>query len=86
MKQREILHVDTRCTGCFACQNACPYDAISFNEHNEGFYYPSIDANRCVNCGLCDKSCPKVTSPERYTMKSAYYGWSNDVKTREQSS
>lgn len=86
MKQREILHIGARCTGCFACQNACPYDAISFNEHNEGFYYPSIDTNRCVNCGICDKICPRVASTERYTMKSAYYGWSNDVKTREQSS
>ena len=86
MSKREILHLGARCTGCFACQNACPYVAISFNEYNDGFYYPSIDTNRCINCGLCDKICPRVTSPERYVMKSAYYGWSNDVKIRKQSS
>ena len=24
----------------------------------EGFLYPSIDVNLCINCGACDKVCP----------------------------
>ena len=86
MSQREILHIGARCTGCFACQNACPHNAISFNEINEGFYYPSIDSNLCVDCGICDKICPRVTPMKPYTMKSAFYGWSNNDVLRAQSS
>ena len=86
MNQREILHIGARCTGCFACYNACPNDAISFNEYKEGFYYPSIDTIRCVDCGICDKICPRVTPMKRHMMKSAFYGWSNNDKLRARSS
>lgn len=86
MNQREILHIGARCTGCFACYNACPNDAISFNEYKEGFYYPSIDTTRCVDCGICDKICPRVTPMKRHMMKSAFYGWSNNDKLRARSS
>lgn len=46
------------CCGCNACGDICPQNAISFNTDNEGFWYPSIDQSKCVNCGLCDKVCP----------------------------
>lgn len=45
------------CNGCSACINKCPKNAISMQENNEGFLYPVIDNSKCVNCGLCDKTC-----------------------------
>lgn len=46
------------CCGCNACGDICPKNAISFNTDKEGFWYPSIDQSKCINCGLCDKVCP----------------------------
>ena len=48
------------CTGCSACFAICPRDAISMQRDNEGFVYPKIDENACINCCLCEKICPSI--------------------------
>lgn len=48
----------TDCTGCSACVQVCPKEALSMHEDEEGYLYPVIDANKCINCGLCEKTCP----------------------------
>lgn len=47
----------TECCGCTACVNACPVSAISMVEDTEGFLYPEINEERCLNCNLCRKVC-----------------------------
>lgn len=60
------------CTGCSACVNICPKRCISINEDAEGFDYPLVDTNICVNCHLCEKVCPIKKKPvyqhEDYTV------------------
>lgn len=46
------------CTGCFACIQICPKQCMSMQPDEEGFLYPVIDKDRCINCGLCEKICP----------------------------
>lgn len=46
------------CTGCEACLNVCPHAAIMMVRDHEGFDYPSIYSDKCVDCGLCVKVCP----------------------------
>ena len=46
------------CTGCTACKSICPRDAISMVSDNEGFLYPHVNNDLCINCGLCDSVCP----------------------------
>lgn len=46
------------CCGCGACYDACSKHAIVWEPDREGFSYPSVDASKCVNCGLCNKVCP----------------------------
>ncbi len=45
------------CCGCTACASVCTHDAIKMTPDSFGFYYPSINTSKCVNCGLCDNVC-----------------------------
>lgn len=46
------------CCGCNACGDICPQNAITYIVDKEGFWYPEIDSKKCVDCGLCEKTCP----------------------------
>jgi acetyltransferase-like isoleucine patch superfamily enzyme/coenzyme F420-reducing hydrogenase beta subunit len=46
------------CCGCNACGDICGKQAITFKTDNEGFWYPEVDMEKCVDCGLCEKVCP----------------------------
>lgn len=65
------------CTGCAACANVCGKAAISMKEDVEGFYYPQIDAEKCVSCGLCVKICPSNHDIESYSAH-FHMGWHRD--------
>ena len=53
-----MLCEKNKCTGCFACYNACPKKAITMIEDKCGYIYPSIDEDKCIKCGKCEKVCP----------------------------
>ena len=46
------------CCGCNACGDVCGKNAITFKTDNEGFWYPEVDREKCVDCHLCEKVCP----------------------------
>lgn len=46
------------CYGCNACQNICPVSAIHMEPDTEGFSYPVIDHQKCIDCMQCVKVCP----------------------------
>lgn len=50
------------CCGCNSCGDICPKKAIRFVEDNEGFLYPEISQELCINCGLCEKICPVINT------------------------
>ena len=52
----------TQCSGCGACRNICPKNAISMKADAEGFLYPNVDDSLCVKCGLCLKVCPIINN------------------------
>lgn len=71
------------CTGCSACANVCPKNAIKMVEDECGFIYPEIDHELCINCGLCKKTCPIVNITEKKTSEQEVYAcWSNDEENR----
>jgi acetyltransferase-like isoleucine patch superfamily enzyme/coenzyme F420-reducing hydrogenase beta subunit len=48
------------CCGCNACGDICAQKAISFKTDIEGFWYPEVDEEECINCGQCKKVCPII--------------------------
>ena len=52
------------CCGCNACGDICPKQAISFKFDNEGFWYPEVDMQKCIDCGMCEKVCPCLNVKE----------------------
>ncbi len=58
MKSKDICNDYQSCSGCAACANVCAHDAITMKADWRGFLFPSIDASKCVDCKLCQKTCP----------------------------
>ena len=54
----ELGKCNLQCTGCSACKNICPTDAINMEEDQYGFLYPVINSSVCVNCCKCLNTCP----------------------------
>ena len=54
----EILEDFRECTGCGACDNICPTDAITMSEGYQTFFYPYIDNDKCIECYRCQQVCP----------------------------
>ncbi|WP_346912339.1 4Fe-4S binding protein [Clostridium sp.] len=51
-------YVDTKyCVACGACENVCPFGAITINNG----IFPKIGYDKCVGCGKCVKACPAST-------------------------
>lgn len=46
------------CTGCMACADSCNRHAISMPLMKDGHYYPAINDQSCVDCGICLRTCP----------------------------
>lgn len=57
----ELLNKNN-CTGCKSCGDVCPVDAIRFYDEADGFWYPTINHDKCVKCGLCANKCPSLNS------------------------
>ncbi|MGI6007456.1 MAG: Coenzyme F420 hydrogenase/dehydrogenase, beta subunit C-terminal domain [Ruminococcus sp.] len=53
----ELVKDPGKCCGCRTCEYVCTQGAITMAEDDHGFLYPQINQNKCVNCGLCLKTC-----------------------------
>lgn len=50
----------SQCCGCSACAQVCPKRCVSMQVDNEGFLYPYVSADDCINCGACEKVCHEL--------------------------
>ena len=58
IKNTILMIKENECTGCGACFNKCPVQAIQMSENSEGFLFPQIDESACIHCGQCLAVCP----------------------------
>ncbi len=57
----------SKCCGCNSCFNICPTGSIDMVEDVEGFLYPKIDKNTCIECNLCKMRCPILKDKKSIT-------------------
>lgn len=75
--------VGRACTGCTACENCCPRDAIEMLPDHEGFQYPYVHQELCISCGLCVEKC-HIANPVKDTndLPIVYAGWNKSYHIR----
>ncbi|OKY52775.1 Coenzyme F420 hydrogenase/dehydrogenase, beta subunit C-terminal domain [Megasphaera cerevisiae] len=64
--EKLIYKEKQNCTGCIACVNSCPKKCISIKTDREGFWYPLINHEICIQCGNCDYSCPMLSDLDNF--------------------
>lgn len=74
------------CCGCAACVQKCPKQSISLHEDNEGFLYPVVNEETCIDCGLCDKVCPVLSQDKPKKPLKVYAAINKNEVIRSQSS
>lgn len=74
------------CCGCSACVQLCPKRCISLCEDEEGFLYPKVNLDICIDCGLCEKVCPVLNQSEERVPLEVYAAKNPDEEVRMESS
>ena len=74
-----------KCTGCSACYNICPKNAISMVKDKFGFYIPEIDDEKCINCKMCQRVCQVNIDFKRNKPIITYAVYNKDDKKRAES-
>lgn len=74
------------CVGCNACVQRCPMQCITMQEDSEGFLYPSINQSLCIDCGICERTCPVINLNKERIPLQIYATKNTNEKTRYKSS
>ena len=80
------LPSEGNCTGCGACENACPQGAITMKYSSRGFLVPKVDETTCIKCGKCEKTCPSLNPKYEGSKTPKFYSFCADDEIRSQSS
>ena len=79
------MELTNNCTGCMACYNKCPNNAITIVYSDDGFYVPKIDNNKCTDCGFCNSVCPQIRTALQKEESSVCYAVMADDEIRKNS-
>lgn len=73
---------ENNCTGCSACLNICPQNAVSVIENQQGALVSNVN-DSCINCGACVKVCPINKQDKQHGDITCYAAWSKFDDLRE---
>ena len=86
MNFEERLALEDACCGCSACENICATGALVLKPNHAGFLYPTIDAEKCVQCGKCIDICAYKKKNRYISKEVTYAAVSKNTDVRESSS
>lgn len=81
-----MIEYTNKCTGCTACKSICKFNAIKMEDDKNGFKYPIVNKDLCVNCGECERICPLNNKSTKRTTPKAFACYNKDKNIRLQSS
>ena len=83
-----MIHITDKseCCGCTACANRCSHQCISLHEDNEGFLYPHVCPDECIDCGQCEEVCPVLRQNGRRIPLKIYAARNRDEEILRESS
>jgi acetyltransferase-like isoleucine patch superfamily enzyme/coenzyme F420-reducing hydrogenase beta subunit len=78
------------CNGCNTCIVSCPVDeCMTMKMDIEGFFYPLVNMDTCIDCDKCEKVCPyipeltiKKEEPVRLEKPFVYASYSKNHEVR----
>ena len=72
------------CCGCSACVQICPKRCLGMTHDKDGFLFPTVASDSCIDCGLCARVCPmetKVKPTDEHKYYGAYTQNAHDIMT-----
>lgn len=75
-----------KCCGCSACVQRCPKHCITMQEDDEGFLYPHVNEELCIDCGLCENVCPVLATKQSHEPLKVFAAKNPDENVRMESS
>lgn len=81
----ELFNNKNQCCGCTACYSICPKNAISMEHDEEGFIYPTVNEDLCIDCGMCKSVCAFQNGYEKHPVLNGYALKHKDMDIRTKS-
>lgn len=79
------LQNNSLCSGCGACASICPTQCIRMENDIEGFLYPKVNQEQCINCNKCNKVCPIINPHTKRSPLSCYAAYNTQSRMNSSS-
>lgn len=81
-----LINNKSNCSACTACMNICPKQAIFMKSDENGFLYPDVNTEKCIDCGLCLQVCNYQKINKRCSDKETYAAATKDTNPLQSAS